>query len=153
MTEAPDIVELTSEIVSAYVANNALAISDLPGLIKSVHTALCFDEPTVGDVKPATVKATAAQIRKSIAADGESLLNFEDQRPYKTLKRTLALRGMSPDQYRAKWGLPEDYPMVAPAYAARRSAIAQAAGLGRKAKLAEAGVAPAKRTRTKAAGA
>jgi predicted transcriptional regulator len=125
------LIELTTEIVGAYVLANSLAASDLPGLIHGVHQALTGAGQPPAAPEEADVKATSAQIRKSISPD--TLISFEDGKPYKSLKRHLSTRGMTPDDYRAKWGLPKDYPMVAPNYSAQRSALAKTLGLGRKA--------------------
>ena len=106
-----------------------LPLSDLPGLIGSVHAAL------VGLGKPAepaaeqVEKPTPAQIRKSITPD--ALISFIDGKPYKTLKRHLSAKGFDPNSYRQHYGLPSDYPMVSPNYAAQRSELARAIGLGR----------------------
>jgi predicted transcriptional regulator len=127
----PDIhlTQLTSDIVSAYVGRNSVAIAELPQLIRLVHGAL--DAPaaeTVERAAEAQKQATAAQIRRSITPD--SLISFEDGKPYTMLRRHLRTRGLTPEEYRAKWGLPADYPMVAPDYSARRSEFARASGLG-----------------------
>lgn len=122
--------ELTAEIVSAYVANNPVPAADLAELIGSVHQSLLAlaDGPAPAEAeKP----VPAVPIKKSVTPD--YLICLEDGKKYKTLKRTLATTyGMSPEEYRAKWGLPKDYPMVAPNYAARRSDLAKRIGLGRK---------------------
>nr|WP_050783605.1 MucR family transcriptional regulator [Methylobacterium nodulans] len=113
----------------AYVSNNSLRPAELPDLIASVHAAIGrgrAPEPA----EPQTPRATPAQIRRSISH--EALISFEDSKPYKSLRRHLTTRGLTPEQYRAKWGLPPDYPMVAAAYSEERSALARAAGLGRK---------------------
>lgn len=120
--------ELTTGIVASYVQNNRIAANELPDLIQKVHGALT----RVGEPLPAaseTAKASASQIRKSVTP--EALISFEDGKPYRLLKRHLNTLGLTPQQYRAKWGLPPDYPMTAPAYAQRRSEFAKAAGLGR----------------------
>ena len=120
--------ELTAEIVSAFVANNAVAIGDLAKLIDSVHVALT----TLGNAKaeaPAEKPVPPVSIKKSITPD--YLVSLEDGRHYKSLKRHLSGRGLTPEQYRTKWGLPADYPMVAPSYAKQRSELAKALGLGR----------------------
>ncbi len=124
-----DLVEIAVEIVSAYVGNNALNATDLPKLIADVHGAL------VRLNAPAPVEAVeplrpAVPIRKSITPD--FLICIEDGKKFKSLKRHLAQLGLTPAEYREKWGLPSDYPMVAPNYSATRSALAHAHGLGRK---------------------
>jgi predicted transcriptional regulator len=126
-TEPNGVTGLTAEIVSAYVANNALASRDLAALIVSVHGALS----TLGSppARPEAEKpAPAVPIRKSITPD--HLISLEDGRRYKSLRRHLAGRGLTPEQYRVKWSLPGDYPMVAANYAKQRSELAKASGLG-----------------------
>ncbi|GJD78158.1 hypothetical protein NBEOAGPD_1372 [Methylobacterium gregans] len=125
-----DRIDLAVEIVAAYVANNSIPPGDLQGLITSVHAALVgLSKPTDGDAA-AVEKLTPAQIRKSITHD--NLISFEDGKPYKTLRRHLTLRGLTPEAYREKWGLPRDYPMTAPSYSAQRSELARALGLGQQ---------------------
>jgi predicted transcriptional regulator len=131
--------ELTANLVSSYVSNNNVTPDALPALIVSVHASLKglgkpSEAPPSGPAMP-----TAAQIRKSISR--EALISFEDGKSYKILKRHLSRRGLTPDEYRMKWGLPGDYPMVAPAYSAVRSELAAITGLGakRRAKVASAG--------------
>jgi predicted transcriptional regulator len=121
--------ELTSGIVSAYVSNNSLNVSALPELISSVYgalTGLLAPAPAPEAEKP----VPPVSIKKSVTPD--YLISLEDGRQYKSLKRHLSGRGLTPDEYRAKWGLPRDYPMVAPNYAAQRSELAKSMGLGRK---------------------
>ncbi|MGX7704786.1 MucR family transcriptional regulator [Methylobacterium sp. Gmos1] len=148
----PPMIELTSDIVGAYVSNNNVRVADLPGLIASIHATL------VGLGQPAAQpeedhKVTAAQIRKSVTPD--HITSFLDGKQYKSLKRHLTTRGYTPDEYRQKFGLPFDYPMVAATYAAQRSELAKSLGLGqirreraaaRKAQ-AEPAAAPARRGR------
>jgi predicted transcriptional regulator len=125
----PDIVELTADVIAAYVSKNAISASDLPGLIASVHTAmtgLSAPAPAPEAEKP----VPAVPIKKSVTPD--YIISLEDGRQYKSLKRHLTGRGLTPADYRAKWGLPHDYPMVAANYAAQRSALAKSIGLGRK---------------------
>jgi predicted transcriptional regulator len=127
--------QLTAEVVSAYVANNSTSLQDLPNLIASVHTSLkALGQPTP---EPAAEKPTPHMpIKKTVTPD--YLVSLEDGRQYKSLKRHLSGRGLTPAEYKEKWGLPRDYPMVAPSYAAKRSELARAAGLGQKrAKAAE----------------
>ncbi|KMO31309.1 MucR family transcriptional regulator [Methylobacterium tarhaniae] len=122
----PHDVTLTADIVSAYVANNSVTAHDLPTLIASTHAALTrLGAPA----EPEPVKLEPpVPIRRTVTPD--HIISLEDGRPYKTLKRHLAGRGLTPDEYRAKWGLPRDYPMVAANYAAQRSELAKSAGLG-----------------------
>jgi predicted transcriptional regulator len=127
-TSTPNHLELAADLVSAYVSHNPLPPSDLPSLIAAVHTALRqvgrakAEQPSEERPRP------AVPIRKSITPD--HLISLEDGRPYQSLKRHLAARGLTPEAYRAKWGLPPSYPMVAPNYAQRRSDLAKARGLG-----------------------
>ena len=124
------LMELTSEVVSAYVSNNPLAASDLSGLIKEVYSAL---ESTAGPkpVPEAEKPKPAVSIRKSLGHD--YLICLEDGKKFKSLKRHLKTHyNLSPEAYRDKWGLPADYPMVAPAYAEKRSQLAKQMGLGQK---------------------
>ena len=128
----PRLIELATEIVSAYVAHNALPASELPSLVKTVHSAL--DRMQTGQVLDPVVEQQqpAVSIRKSVTDD--YIVCLEDGRKFKSLKRHLqSAYGLSPEQYRTKWGLPRDYPMVAPAYASKRSELARKIGLGRKA--------------------
>lgn len=123
--------ELTADIVSAYVEHNSVAASDLPALINSTFAALSgIGEPVV-EVTERAPKATVAQVRKSLTPD--KLISFIDGKGYSMLKRHLAVHGLTPAAYREKFGLPADYPLVAASYAAKRSALALKAGLGRKA--------------------
>lgn len=125
----PTPVELAAEIVAAYVAHNSLPVADLPDLLRSVHGALTgLGRPV--EAVPAMPLVPAASIRKSIHED--YLVCLEDGKRFKSLKRHLAQLGMTPVEYRAKWGLPGNYPMVAPAYAKARSALAKEIGLGQK---------------------
>jgi predicted transcriptional regulator len=122
-------VELTAEVVSAYVMHNAVQKTDLAGIISSVHASLL----ALSQVKPAPEAerpTPAVPIKKSIGQD--YLISLEDGRRYKSLKRHLSGRGLTPEKYREKWGLPSDYPMVAPSYARQRSELAKSMGLGRQ---------------------
>jgi predicted transcriptional regulator len=126
-----DLVELSTEIVSAYVSHNAVSPGDLPRLIADVHTAL---RGLKNNETPAPVEELkpAVPIRKSIAPD--YIICLEDGKKFKSLKRHLRTHyNLSPEEYREKWGLPADYPMVAPSYSATRSKLAKDNGLGRKA--------------------
>lgn len=127
--EQIDCLALTSEIVSAYLGNNHVQLSDLPALIYGVHAKL-VELASSGSAGPEPVKKlTSAEINRSIMR--EHLISFEDGKPYMTLRRHLALRGLSPDEYRAKWSLPSNYPMTSASYSARRSELARSIGLGR----------------------
>lgn len=124
-----DLLGLTADIVAAYVQSNATPVADLPNLIASVNSALSgLAKPVAA---PSPILTPAVNPKKSIFP--EYIISLEDGRKFKSMKRHLGLLGMTPDEYRAKWGLAWDYPMVAPSYAAQRSALAKAAGLGRKA--------------------
>jgi predicted transcriptional regulator len=128
--------------VSAFVANNSLPIAELPALIHSVHAALAG--PASGPVNTAPLvekQEPAVSIRKSLTPD--FLVCLDDGKKFKSLRRHLGTLGMTPDQYRAKWSLPSDYPMVAPNYAAARLEMAKRIGLGQMRKNA----APSKRGR------
>ncbi|WP_244478493.1 MucR family transcriptional regulator, partial [Methylobacterium sp. Leaf113] len=116
---------------SAYVSNNSIRPTDLPDLIRSIHTALgSLASGAAQASKEAEVeRPTAAQIRKSLTPDG--IVSFLDGKSYKTLKRHLTGHGLNPQSYRQRYGLPADYPMVAPSYAAIRSKLAKSIGLGR----------------------
>jgi predicted transcriptional regulator len=126
-----DLVELSADIVSAYVSHNSVSPSDLTRLIADVHGALRGlrgnEVPVqIEDLKP------AVPVRKSVAPD--YIICLEDGKKFKSLKRHLRTHyNLSPEEYREKWGLPADYPMVAPSYSATRSKLAKDNGLGRKA--------------------
>ena len=128
--ENQDLLSLTTKIVASHAGSHKLAVSELPALIGSVFEAL----RTVGTVevaKPVEALVPAVPIKKSVTP--EFLVCLEDGKQLKTLKRHLAVRyDMTPAAYRQRWGLPDDYPMVAPAYAAQRSELAKSIGLGRK---------------------
>jgi predicted transcriptional regulator len=128
MEEKADTIEMTADIVSAYVGNNAVSASELPALIQAVHQALASvtaaPEPVVAEPKE-----PAVPLKRSITP--EYLVCLEDGRKFKSLKRHLRTKyNMSPEDYRAKWGLAKDYPMVAPSYAKARSDLAKQMGLG-----------------------
>jgi predicted transcriptional regulator len=122
--------ELTAEIVAAYVSNNAVAMAELPGLIREVHGALSRVTAPAAEILLDPAKP-AVNPRKSIHP--EFLICLEDGKKFKSLKRHLrAQYSMTPEQYREKWSLPADYPMVAPAYAKARSQLAKQMGLGQQ---------------------
>lgn len=141
MNENADFVTLAADVVSAYVSNNSVAAADLPALIATVHAAL--SAAATGKVEqPAVELKPAVPIKKSVTPD--FIISLEDGRKYKSLKRHLRTSyDMSPEDYRAKWGLPSDYPMVAPNYAAARSELAKKSGLGQQRAKAAAAVPPA----------
>ncbi len=135
------LLEMTADIVSAYVGNNSVSANDLPSLISNIHAALSQVSTGVVEVEP-EVREPAVPIRKSISPD--FLICLEDGRKFKSLKRHLRTKyDMSPEDYRAKWNLPKDYPMVAPNYAKARSELAKQMGLG------QGGRKPARVTRAK----
>ena len=130
MTEAvhPALIPIASEIAAAYVAHNSVQTADLPSLLSSIHGALAGlgkPEPAAAEPEKPT---PPVPIRKSIS--DTHLISLEDGKPYQALKRHLTKLGMTPAEYRAKWGLPADYPMVSPAYARKRSELAKGIGLG-----------------------
>lgn len=128
MDEKSEVIEMTADIVSAYVGNNSVSAADLPALIQSVHRAL---SGISGGAEPVEVapKEPAVPIRRSVTPD--YLVCLEDGRKFKSLKRHLRTKyNMSPEEYRTKWGLEKNYPMVAPNYAKARSDLAKQMGLG-----------------------
>ena len=133
MTDATgpvNFIELAADIVSAYVSNNSVPAADLPTLIGDVHSALVR---VVGPGAPVVVEATkpAIAVKKSVTND--YIICLEDGKKFKSLKRHLRTQyNMTPEQYREKWALPPDYPMVAPNYAAARSNLAKKMGLGQQ---------------------
>ena len=123
-----ELLEMTADIVSAYVGNNTVAAAELPSLISNIHAALSTVSTGAVEAAPEP-KEPAVLIRKSISPD--YLICLEDGRKFKSLKRHLRTKyDMSPEEYRAKWGLPKDYPIVAPNYAKARSDLAKQMGLG-----------------------
>ncbi|KAA0114202.1 MucR family transcriptional regulator [Methylobacterium sp. P1-11] len=134
---------MTAELVAAYVSNNPVPASELPALITRVHGAISglvagSLTAETGLAPQADVeKPSATQIRKSVRHEG--IVSFIDGKIYKTLKRHLASHGLDPRSYRDSYGLPADYPMVAPGYAEQRSALAKAIGLGQPGAMARRG--------------
>ena len=131
----PNTIELAADIVSAFVSNNSVPVAELPALIGNVHAALtglangAVEKPQE-DLRP------AVSIKKSVQPD--YIVCLDDGRKFKSLKRHLRTTyNLTPEQYRAKWGLPASYPMVAPNYAASRSELARSMGLGARRKKAE----------------
>jgi predicted transcriptional regulator len=124
--QSAEFLDLTSDIVSAYVANNNVPAAELPALIGSVHSALALlSKPSaVAEERP----TPPVPIKSTVKPD--YIISLEDGRKYKSMKRHLAGRGLTPEQYRQKWGLRPDYPMVAPNYSKARSELAKALGLG-----------------------
>lgn len=127
--EKTDITRLTAEIVAAYVGKNAVPQAELPKLIADVHKALAHASVPPGVQEEASDLRPAVSIKKSVTP--EFLVCLEDGKKFKSLKRHLRSQyDMSPEQYRERWGLPADYPMVAPNYAQARSSLAKRMGLG-----------------------
>src|SRR5882672_8147310 len=126
-----DILKLTTEIVAAYVSNNPIPVSEVPAMIKAVHGTLgALVGASLGEVQ--TTQKPSVPIKRSVTPD--YIICLEDGKRLKMLKRYLRSNyNMTPEEYRAKWGLPADYPMVAPNYAAQRSEFAKKIGLGRTA--------------------
>jgi predicted transcriptional regulator len=130
MSESENYVELAAEIVSAYVSNNSVPASELPALLAEVHSAIV--RVASGTVAP-TPEAAKPAVPPKKSITNEYIVCLEDGRKFKSLKRHLRTQyNMSPEQYREKWNLPPDYPMVAPAYAKARSALAKQMGLGQQ---------------------
>ena len=131
-TNQSDLIALTGQIVAAYVSRNVIPVSDLPTLLSTVHQSLINLGKPQEQAEPAADLKPAVPIKKSVHPD--HIVCLEDGKKLKMLKRHLATSyGLTPDEYRAKWGLPSDYPMVAPNYAKQRSDLALKLGLGRRA--------------------
>lgn len=129
--------ELVAEVAAAYFSNSHVNPSEIPNVVQQIAASLGSvggQAAAQASEAPAQQRLTPSQIRKSVTPDG--LVSFEDGRSYKTLKRHLSGRGLTPADYRAKYGLPSDYPMVAPNYSAARSAMAKNLGLGQKGRAA-----------------
>ncbi|ACA14652.1 transcriptional regulator, MucR family [Methylobacterium sp. 4-46] len=123
-----DPITMAADIIAAYVSHNSVPVAELPALIQAVYDQLGrLGQPPAPEperpVPPIPIKRTVTP---------DAIISLEDGRPYKSLKRHLSTRGLTPEQYRDKWGLPPDYPMVAANYAAQRSELAKASGLGRR---------------------
>ncbi|WP_186393935.1 MULTISPECIES: MucR family transcriptional regulator [unclassified Pannonibacter] len=135
MTDTPvdaNLIDLTAEIVSAYVSNNTVAATELPGLINEVYGALQRTSGAQVEPEPEPLKP-AVPVKKSVMPD--YIICLEDGKKFKSLKRHLRTHyDMTPEEYREKWDLPADYPMVAPNYAAARSELAKKMGLGQQRK-------------------
>jgi predicted transcriptional regulator len=150
---SPNYIELCADIVSAYVSNNSVPAADLPSLLNTVYTALT--NTAVGQSEEKAELIPAIPVKKSVTPD--AIICLDDGKKFKSLKRHLRTTyDMTPEQYRAKWNLPADYPMVAPNYAKARSELAKTMGLGQqrkkgsaKIKAAAGEAAPAKGRRTK----
>ncbi len=125
--QSPELLEHTTRIVAAHISNNAIAATDVPGLIVTVHQTLA----TLGTEKPAPRPEPAVPIKQSVKPD--YIVCLEDGKKLKMLKRHLkSAYNMTPAEYRERWGLARDYPMVSPNYAKQRSKLAKKIGLGRK---------------------
>ena len=121
-------IDLTADIVAAYVSKNSVRPADLPALLADVHAAIAGLNSAPASAEPKVEKLTPSQIRKSITPD--ALISFIDGKPYKTLKRHLTGNGLTIEEYRARYGLPRDYPTTAASYSALRSEMAHKIGLG-----------------------
>ena len=130
MSEDIDLRKLVADVAAAYFSNSHVTPTEIPTVINHIAGSLSSVGAPAQEApeEPAAASLTPAQIRKSITRD--AIISFEDNKPYKTLRRHLAVRGLTPEQYREKWGLPKDYPMVAPSYSEARSSMAKALGLG-----------------------
>lgn len=129
-----NLMELAADLVAAYVSNNRVSMSEIPSVIAAVHAALTGLGKEAVAEPAAHEKATAGQIKKSIAPD--ALISFIDGKPYKTLKRHLTKHGLTMEGYRARYGLSADYPSTAASYSAKRSELARSLGLGQLRKAA-----------------
>lgn len=128
--ETNSLIELTADIVSAYVSNNPVPVASLPELIASVNSSLA----TIGGPAMPETPALVPAVNPKRSVFPDYIICLEDGKKFKSLKRHLGVHyGLTPDEYREKWELKSDYPMVAPNYAEQRSALAKASGLGRKA--------------------
>jgi predicted transcriptional regulator len=123
-----DLLQMTADVVTAYVANNSIVRQDIPTLIENVHKAFASIQNGPEKIKIAEPLQPRLPIKKTITPD--YLISLEDGRQYRTLKRHLRTAGLTPEEYRVKWGLPHDYPMVAPNYSEQRSQMAKTMGLG-----------------------
>lgn len=145
MTDELEIKKIVGQIAAAYFGNSHVTPNEIPVVINQIANSIA----AVGAAAPAPeaetaepAKLTPAQIRKSITR--EAIISFEDGKSYKTMRRHLAARGLTPDDYRSKWGLPRDYPMVAPAYSEARSNLAKERGLGGRVRASSSAEAPAR---------
>ncbi|WP_404477896.1 MucR family transcriptional regulator [Novosphingobium sp. BL-52-GroH] len=139
-TEQPDLTTLTVQLLSAYVANNSVASSELADLIQTTRTALAGE--AVPDVPAPPEHVAAVSVRKSLSSR-DHLLSLIDGKPYKTLKRHLASHGLTPAEYRERYNLAKDYPMVAPSYSDMRREVSVRLGLGRRPAVSSSAEAPA----------
>ena len=146
MSDQIELQQIIGQVAAAYFNNNHVTPSEIPVVIGNIATsigAVGAAPPPVAEAppeEPEQPKLTAPQIRKSITQD--KLISFEDGKGYKTLRRHLASKGLTPEDYRSKWGLPKDYPMVSPAYSETRSSMAKARGFGSRPAAAATSPAP-----------
>jgi predicted transcriptional regulator len=129
--EVMALTEVTASIVGAYLTHNKVGAAELPALISSTYAALAKTAAPLAIEAAAPDHVPAVSIRKSLASP-EFIISMIDGKPYRVLRRHLTTHGLSPNEYRARYNLPADYPIVAPAYAAKRSEMAKRLGLGRK---------------------
>ena len=141
------VIDLTADIVSAYVANNKLNAAELPALITSTYAALNGVGAPQAEPETNDQLKTKAEIKKSIG--GSHLISFLDGKPYRSLKRHLTANGHTVAEYKARFGLPDDYPMTAPEYSAQRSALAKQLGLGAGGRKPKAEAKPTAKVRAK----
>lgn len=144
MSDDTDLRYIVADIAAAYFRKNHVTPSEIPTVISQIAVSLSAAGPAVVENHPepsARPKLSPAQIRKSVTR--HALISFEDSKPYQTLRPHLAARGLSPEEYRSKWGLPDDYPMIAPSYREARASLAKARGFGARAALNAAPAEPA----------
>jgi predicted transcriptional regulator len=133
VAEDSELRKLVADVAAAYFSNSHVTAAEIANVIQQISGSLAAVGAPAAEVTAEAAeerKLTPAQIRKSITPD--ALVSFEDNKRYKTLRRHLAVKGLTPEQYREKWGLPKDYPMVSAAYSEARSGMAKALGLGRQ---------------------
>lgn len=154
VSEEPDLIALTVEVVAAFVGQNNIRPDDIPSFIASTHAAIAALKDVNGaDAQAESTHVPAVSVRKSLASR-DHLISLIDGKQYRTLRRHLATHGLTPEEYRARYSLPASYPMVAPSYSEQRSAMAKSLGLGRKPKAASSEAAPSatpRKRRAKAA--
>jgi predicted transcriptional regulator len=138
-----ELLELTAQIVAAFASSNRVAAGDLPALLAHIHRSLASASEPPAEAADKISRPSPAAIRRSVQPD--FITSFEDGRPYKALKRHLTARGLTPKTYREKWGLSDDYPMVASSYSALRAERARAIGLGARRKKPAAAAPPRER--------
>ncbi len=144
MSDTIELQKIVGQVAAAYFSNSHVSPAEIQTVISQIAGSLGAVGGPAAELAaeaPEKPSLTPAQIRKSVTPD--AIISFEDNKPYKTLRRHLAVRGLTPDEYKAKWGLPKDYPMVAPSYSQARSSLAKALGLGSRASADAAPTAPA----------